>query len=119
MSGTTTWPFGCPTGWQETAVAAKVRSEVEQGQPKQRPRFTRTWRVMTAQWTITDRKAATYSAVHSFLDTTLAGATLQFDMAHPVSGATIRVRFTGFPQISVAPGSPILTIAGELEEVFT
>ena len=100
-------------------AAARVRSEVEQGLPKQRPRFTRTWRLMRAQWAIRDRAPATYEAVRAFVDTQLAGATLAFDMAHPISGAMIRVRFTSYPQINASAVDPTLTIAGELEESFT
>jgi hypothetical protein len=53
------------------------------------------------------------------VDTQLAGATLAFDMAHPISGAMIRVRFTSYPQINASAVDPTLTIAGELEESFT
>jgi len=40
-------------------------------------------------------------------------------MPHPVSAATIRVRFVSYPQIKVSATDPTITVAGELEEVFT
>ena len=120
MSGSApTWPFACPTSWEEIGIAAQVRTEVEQGLPKQRPRFTKTWRTARAQWAFRDRAPATYTAIRDFIETSLAGGVLAFDMPHPVSAATIRVRFVSYPQIKVSATDPTITVAGELEEVFT
>lgn len=118
MSGTTVaWPFGCPASWNETSRTSTLRSEVENGQPKSRRRFTRGYREARVGWVF--RTWAEYQAVTNFLQTELGDCSLGFSMRHPLSGETIIWRFKAYPTLSAsADSNPAFSVEAEMEELF-
>ena len=81
-----------------------IRSDVEQGPPKVRRRFTKGIRQVTVSICI---DADQYEDLEDFYDTETAGGSLQFLFNHPITGVPTYFRFVDPPDIKPLNGSGI------------
>jgi hypothetical protein len=100
------WPTTLPTAplvdrFQETAPDTVLRTAMDEGPAKLRPRTTAGVRTMTLSY-ILDR--AQVAALDIFYATTLSGGALAFDMAHPRTGNAASCRFRAPPEYSAVNG---------------
>ncbi len=109
------WPFACPTAWQETPGNVLLRSEVEAGIPKQRRRWTRAARQVSAQFALTPRGQA-YIDLMQFFDIDCQQGAVPFTMHHPYAQDTRTYRWRAPPVISDAENI-VLMVSAELEEI--
>lgn len=118
MSGSySTWPFACPVSWGETPKAAVLRSEVDEGYPKVRRRFTKTWHEYQVKWRLNWTE---FSAFKTFYEVDSSVGSVPFRMKHPITNADILVRWKEPPQIaSDASIKPTFDVSAVLEEVFS
>lgn len=118
MSGSyPVWPFGCPQSWQEQPKVAVIRSEIDDGYPKVRRRFTKTWHEYQSQWRL---EWSQFSAFKTFFDVDSGAGSVPFRMKHPITGADILVRWKEPPQVrSDVSTKPTFDISATLEEVFS
>lgn len=118
MSGTyVDWPFRCPASWQETPVKPVIRSEIEDGYPKQRRRFTKFWYQYEADFRLpwTD-----HEAFWQFYENNCQGGTIPFKIEHPISGKELLVRFAGEPRVSGSVDvKPYFDVSLKLELQFS
>lgn len=95
------WPGSLPQkilwpGFEETFPKRAVRSPMDSGPGKSRPRFTAAPRPIRGAVRLDATQAQT---LRDFHDTTLAAGALSFDWVHPVSGAAVTMRFTDEPRL--------------------
>jgi hypothetical protein len=103
--------------WQEVPHPALIRSEVDDGYPKVRRRFTKTWREYQAKWRLGWEQ---FAAFNSFVETDCGAGAIPFTMPHPMTGVTILVRWKEPPTTMADTGSkPVFEISGNLEEMFS
>ena len=101
-----TWPAELPqlvlqSGFGETFGDGALRSSMDTGPAKSRPRFTAAPRPVTARQTLTDSQAEILDA---FYHTTLAMGALSFGWVHPRTQAVATLRFTAPPRLQPAGG---------------
>jgi hypothetical protein len=112
-----TWPFECPNSWQEKANPALVRSELDDGYPKVRRRFTKTWREYQVQWRLDVSK---FQAFSNFVEVDCGAGSIPFYITHPITGSVITVRWKEPPQTSAGVDTlPTFDISGTLEMMFS
>lgn len=95
------WPSGLPAkpliaGSRRTWEDPVLRTAVDVGPKKARRRFTAVSERFMVRYLLTSSEL---SAFETFYKTTTKYGSLSFEMAHPVSGATVLVRFLTPPQI--------------------
>lgn len=78
-----------------------IRSDMDIGPAKQRRRFTKP--VDTISCTI-DLSTSEFTIFYDFYDITVNGGVTAFDFTHPVTAATIQVRFINPPVIASRGG---------------
>jgi hypothetical protein len=111
------WPFVCPISLQEVPNPALVRSQVEDGYPKVRRRFTKTWRTYQVSWRL---EWDLYEAFWQFVSVDCGEGSIPFYMMHPITRETLLVRWSSPPQTqSDTSLKPVFVITGTLEEVFS
>lgn len=95
------WPSTLPTlqlsDYSETLADNVLRTQMEYGPNKLRRRTVSNVGQMAGSIIIGPSQRLD---LITFYTTTVASGTLQWTMRHPVTGATISVRFTGPPQLS-------------------
>ena len=118
MSGSyTEWPFRPPASWQQTPVKPMIRSEIEDGYPKQRRRFTKFWYQYQADFRL---PWADHDSFWAFYEQTCQGGAIPFKIRHPISDAELLVRFSGEPQSSGSPDiKPFFDVSLKLELQFS
>ena len=94
-----TWPTSLPQealaqGLQEAGQGAVIRSTVDVGPAKTRPRYTKEMTNVTIPLTLTRDQKDTLEA---FYKTTLALGALSFTWVFPSTGATVEFRFLSRP----------------------
>jgi len=95
------WPASLPQdmlypNFQEEMPARVVRTRMDAGPAKARPRFTAAPTPLHGSVRLDITQRATF---RTFYDSTLAGGALSFDWKHPVTGVACTMRFTGDPRI--------------------
>lgn len=110
------WPESLPTaplaeGFQETWPDTTLRSQMDIGPAKTRPRSTAGIGKLNIAYHLT---AAQYAALKDFYRIDLAGGSLRFDMTHPVTGSTVTCRFLK-PPAPVATSPQRFKVSIELE----
>lgn len=117
MSGAySEWPFACPTTWQETPNRVTIRSEIEDGTPKTRRRFTKTWKNYQAAFRL---PWADYDNFWSFYGVDAGAGSQPFYIKHPISGARILVRISSEPTSSGdVQNKPYFDVSLALEQQF-
>jgi len=112
-----TWPFACVVSLQETPNPALIRSAIEDGYPKVRKRFTKTWRNFQVNWTLMWED---YSAFWTFHHTECQGGATPFYITHPITKEVLLVRWKEPPQAQANTSTkPTFSISGTLEEMFS
>lgn len=111
------WPFACPTSWEEVPHPALIRTEMDDGYPKVRRRYTKTWREYMAQWRL---DWADFAAFNTFVEVDCGAGSVPFYMAHPITGADILVRWKEPPKAASDTSlKPVFSVTGALEEMFS
>jgi len=80
-------------GYTQQRDSGLLRTEMESGPPRQARFKTRV--MITRQARLYISSKANFAAFETWFMNDLAGGSLFFDMADPVSGATIQARFVG------------------------
>lgn len=110
------WPFACPTTWQETVNRGVIRSEIEDGFPKVRRRFTKSWKNYQAAFRL---PWGSYAAFWSFYNIEAGEGSIPFYISHPITGTRILVRMSGQPTASGdVNNKPHFDVSVTLEEQF-
>lgn len=112
----TPWPFRPPASWQQTPVRPVIRSEIEDGQPKVRRRFTKIRYNYQASfrlhWSDHDR-------FWQFYEIDCAAGAVPFKIKHPITDEELTVRFATEPQIDGSTNiKPWFDISARLELVI-
>jgi hypothetical protein len=116
MAVAITWPFACPRSWQEQAKPILVRSDVENGFPKVRKRFTRSWAEIQVTWIL---PWVQKPAVDDFFRLDCQDGAQPFIVVDPFTGANRVVRFKEPPTIAASVDSkPMMQVSATLETVF-
>jgi hypothetical protein len=94
------WPGTLPQdveidGYEESFGAGKVRTQMDAGPAKQRPRFTAVVKPLTFTMHFTRAQVAILETFH---DDTLALGSLKFDFTHPRTLVTKTFRFVSEPK---------------------
>lgn len=102
----TSWPGTLPSaplldGFNETGVDLTVRSKMDIGPDKSRRRFTGEMFDIQMQFIMTKTQV---NALRTFFYTTLDGGVDEFDFTHPITDATVSMRFKK-PYAVVTEGS--------------
>lgn len=112
------WPAALPPlteldGYTETPPDLALRSSVEAGPPKTRPRWSAGPARISGRLLLTAAQAE--ALVAWFSASTLTGA-LPFEAAHPRTGLAARLRFTRAPELAhLAEGGGLWRAQIELE----
>jgi len=94
-------------GYSQRRESGLLRTEMESGPPRQARFKTRV--MITRQATLFIETNANFQAFETWFMNDLAGGSLFFDMADPVSGSTIAARFVG-GTYTATPMSPAMTL---------
>ncbi|HVQ51044.1 MAG TPA: hypothetical protein VMS92_13455 [Mycobacterium sp.] len=109
------WPAelpDCPDSWSEQAEPVTVRTQVEEGTPKVRRRFTK--RLVRAQVGMT-MDIAQRNALDSFFHVSLDGGVLRFDFRHPWLDQVVPWRMVEAPAFSnIGPLGVAVSMVWEL-----
>lgn len=116
----TDWPGSLPTtlimdGLQHSAQPKIIANEPDTGPTLKRRRFTAASEYFTGYMWMTYTQ---YGTAKTFFDTTLNGGLDAFNFTHPISGATVSVRFMaekGASMIIAGFGGAKLRIQLEIE----
>jgi hypothetical protein len=111
-----TWPFSCPRSWSEKPVTGVIRSEVDNGFPKVRRRFTKAYKTIdvTFQMDWADKQAVT-----DFFENDLADGSLPFYITDPFLQSTLLVRWKDAPALNGSVDmKPVFQYSGTLEQVL-
>tara|TARA_E500000318_G_scaffold57385_1_gene53276 strand:- start:1357 stop:1707 length:351 start_codon:yes stop_codon:yes gene_type:complete len=114
-----TWPATLPQyvlidGFRQTQQPNKLRSTVDVGEAKMRPRSTR--KIKRFQCSILISNDTQYDTLENFYDATLSQGTLTFDWVNPITQDAATFRFVG--EVEYSPAGPQQSVASfELEEV--
>jgi hypothetical protein len=111
-----TWQFDCPASLQETPNPALVRSSVDDGYPKVRRRFTKTWRTFTVSWRL---EWSQYTNFWRFHEVDCGAGSIPFYLRHPITNQNLLVRWKEPPQTQAdVTTKPVFLVTGTLEEVL-
>lgn len=111
------WPFACPRTWSEKAQPNLVRTNMEEGYPKVRARFTKAWAEIQVSFILDWSQK---QAVDDFLAKDCVYGTVPFTIADPFTGKTRLVRWKDMPTIAGSPDTkPTFTLSGTVETVFS
>jgi hypothetical protein len=111
------WPFACPASLQQASNPALVRSTVDDGYPKVRRRFTKTWRTFQVTWRL---DWSEFDNFWNFHEVDCGAGSVPFYITHPMTQEQILVRWKDPPQTQADTSTkPIFAISGVLEEVFS
>lgn len=107
---TIVWPVTLPEaplleGFQETAAATAIRTDMEQGPAKVRRRTTAGVGKLSMRYLLSKAEVV---ALETFYDATLGGGALSFSFTHPRTGASLSCRFTEPPQYVTTNGDHFL-----------
>lgn len=118
MSGSySTWPFSCPRSWVRMPKPSLVRSSVEDGYPKVRRRFTKSWDEYQAEWLL---DWGDEQALIDFFTTDCQDGAYPFYLENPYDEQPILVRWKEPPSVTgSADTKPVLRVTGTLERVFS
>ena len=123
-----TWPEDLPQyfeadSYSYTPGSGVIRTQMDAGPPEVRRRFTAVYNIHQGSMIMSRTQYTTY--FQPFVDTTLAGGSLNFDFPNPIDdgATTIDARLVfgeGEPPYSVAPfQSADVTVSFTLEELAT
>ena len=100
------WPSGLPPispdGYNESPPNNVIRSEMDGGPPKIRPRSTAGVRPISMTMHMTDVQV---EVLDSFFVTTLMSGSIPFEWTHPRTGSPIIAQFSGPPKYT--PDGPL------------
>lgn len=110
------WPFACPKTWTEKPKPSIIRSEVDDGFPKVRRRFTKSWKEIEVtfmlNWSYKDQ-------FDNFFETDCAAGAEPFYLDDPYNGNQLKVRWKEAPVTSGSPDmKPYFTVSGTLEVIL-
>lgn len=111
------WPFACVKTWNEQRKPNVIRSNVEEGYPKTRRRFTKAWSEIQVSFVLpwSDRKS-----LEDFLEKTTQDGTQPFLIFDPMMNENRLVRWKEMPNITGSPDTkPTFGVSGTLETVFS
>lgn len=110
------WPFTCPRSWVHNPKPSLVRSNVEDGYPKVRKRFTKSWAEYQVEWLLSwDEEPL----MRTFFTDDCQDGSVPFYLEEPYGKTQILVRWKEPPTISgSADTKPVIQVRGTLEEVF-
>ena len=91
------WPFRPPSTWQQVPVKPVIRSEVEDGYPKTRRRYTKVWYQYQTNFRLHWND---YDAFWTFWRVDCQGGASPFNIQHPITNETVLVRFAAEPEVS-------------------
>lgn len=108
------WPVSFPQqvevdSYQETAPEGAVRTDMDSGQPKVRPRFTKVPHIF--QMAVAPLTATNVTDLDTFYETTCAMGTIDFTWVHPRTAAAATFRWMKRHTVVPADNSPISFIA--------
>jgi hypothetical protein len=112
------WPPSLPpkllqAGYKESAPETALRTKMDAGPAKVRQRFSAAVRPISGRMLLTSEQQL--EAFERFFLVDCAGGALQFQWAHPRTGAPVNMRFTKAPDyVALAPGLVELTLALEI-----
>jgi hypothetical protein len=113
------WPASLPQKAflvaSDTRQQASLRSEMDQGAPKKRKRFTAAIRNLTLKMILTGTQRATFD---TFYITTINEGTDSFTILDPVDDATITVSFKSPPTWKLIPGSGPAVVDRQWESIL-
>lgn len=94
-----TWPSTLPQrppleGFREHPGATVIRTPMEVGPPKHRPRYTHAITLWSMIWELDGDQLTT---LQTFYEQTLGHGTVPFDFPHPRTGAVTVVQYAGEP----------------------
>lgn len=113
-----TWPFKCPRSWARAPKPSLIRSSVDEGYPKVRRRFTKSWDEYQAEWLIEwDQE----DELMTFFTIDCQDGAYPFYMPNPYNEAElILVRWKEPPSTAGSVDSkPVIRVSGTLERVFS
>jgi hypothetical protein len=111
------WPFRCPASWRENPVKPLIRSEIEDGYPKQRRRFTKIWYQYQADFRLSWDD---HGAFWQFYELDCQGGAIPFKIKHPISDKELLVRFMEPPQVNGSVEiKPFFDVSLKLELQFS
>jgi len=111
------WPFSCPRSWSRSPKPSLIRSNVEDGYPKVRRRFTKAWDEYQVQWLL---DWVDETAIYDFFTTDCQDGSSPFYIEEPYNHQQILVRWKEPPTISgSADTKPVIQVSGTLERVFS
>lgn len=111
------WPFAAPNSWNETPARPIIRSTVEDGQPKVRRRFTKIWFNYETSFRLLWSE---HQAFWDFYNLDCQGGASPFTINHPITGASLIVRFAAEPSVSSGVATmPTFDISCKLERMFS
>jgi hypothetical protein len=111
------WPFSCPRAWVRNPKPSLIRSNVEDGYPKVRRRFTKAWDEYQAQWMMDWLDEPN---VMAFFTQDCQDGASPFYIDDPYTHQQILVRWKEPPTISgSADTKPVIQVSGTLERVFS
>lgn len=119
MSGSySTWPFSCPRAWSRTPQPSLVRSAVEDGYPKVRRRFTKSWDTYQAEWLL---EWTQEQAFMTFFEQDCQDGSAPFYMPNPYNETEmLLVRWKEPPAVAGSVDTkPSLRVTGNLERMFS
>jgi len=95
------WPASLPQrvdqGFTEQPPDVLLRTEMEDGRPKRRPRVTKGVEPVTAS--ISALSSSQVGTLRSFYEDTCVNGSLPFEWVHPRSGNTVQLHWKKPPQI--------------------
>lgn len=111
------WPFACPRSWAEQSKPNLIRSNIEEGYPKVRRRFTKAWAEIQVTFVLSWTEKA---ALDQFLSKDCQDGAQPFTIVDPFTNQTRLVRWKDLPDISAsADTKPTMNVSGTLEVVFS
>ena len=101
---TAAWPLTLPQnleleGFEETAPNTIISTQMETGAPKRRQRYTAAIRPIKGSVFLTSRQQR--QDLDDFFCNTLAGGSLPFTWAHPITLDSVTMAFSSQPKYSV------------------
>jgi len=114
-----TWPATLPqrplvNGFSETPQSNVIRSSMATGPAKQRRRFTA--KIINYDM-VFHMTAAQKATLDTFYETTLSDGITPFDFTHPISGATVSLRFMEDPPSYRAVAPTLFAVTIKVEQL--
>jgi len=112
------WPAGIPQKFDQDQFSYKpednlIRSDMEMGPEKTRPRFTASRTFISGSMEMT---VAEWTTLLSFYESTLVYGSLEFDWSDPVDGTNASFRFREPPGI-VSTRGDLFTVSINVEQM--